>query len=298
MTDRLAELHKVRSLFDSQNASNIIRSNPVPSLKEPLLTRRNEPEANEFMAKIDIGQEKLEDLIINNEAVGQLIQMYRTKTLATEADKIAKEVDKIVKENEEHYSVLNTVIADIKNMLSAEDNELSDMPPLEKAAFESSPEYRMKRSVYGAFVGKFQEVLKETNSVQGEFRNEVKKNIKGQLKVANPRMTEEELEAQVANPEEGQRLLSQQVLGVHENVKSAIRDIEAKYREIIALERSVEQVHQMFLTLSGLVQEQSEMLNNIENNMVEAKNYITKGEKHVVQARKWYQETRTVLVFC
>lgn len=247
------------------------------------------------MAKIDIGQEKLEDLIQSNDAITQLTQMYATQTLAAESDRIGKQVDKIIKENEDHYSTLNTIIADLKNILSAEDNELGDMPPLDRTAFESSPEYRMKRSIYGAFVGKFQEVLKETNAVQAEFRNEVKKSIKGQLRVTNPTMTEEELEAQVADPEEGQRLLSQQVLGVHENVKSAIRDIEAKYKEIIALERSVEQVHQMFLTLSGLVQEQSEMLNNIENNMVAAKNYVNKGEKNIVEAKKWYQQTRTVI---
>ncbi len=113
--------------------------------------------------------------------------------------------------------------------------------------------------------------------------------------VANPKLTEEELEAQSADPEQAKALLNQQLLGeVHEKVKSTIEDIEMKYQEILVLEKSVMAVHQMFDMLSGLVQEQTEMLDNIEHNMQEAKNYVEKGEKNIILAKKWYQQTRTV----
>ena len=234
---------------------------------------------NDFMSKVDLGQQKLEALSRNNDRIVELTQLYMNQTLSTESSKVTSEVDKIIRTNEDYYNSLNGIIASLKNEIAAEDNELADLPPVEKEALESSPEYRMRRSIYGSFIGRFQEVLKETNSAQADFRTEVRNNIKRQLKVASPSLTEEELEAQVADPEQGQKYLSQQVMGVHENVKAAVRDIEAKYKEILALEKSVEQVHQMFLTLSGLVQEQSEMLNNIERNMVSAKNYVNKGEK-------------------
>jgi len=321
--DRLEELKQVffilRNILQKYAQKALPPGTSLEPLTQPLLEKSTSEQSESpentsskgmknFMAKIDIAQQKLEILMRNNDKIQELIDEYNSQNISTEANRISDTIDEMVSENNELYKALNSVIAHIKVEVEGDQKNIEEQLQEERdkqnpnesqntdqvSAMDVSPELRMKKTIYGSFVGRFQTVLKQTNSLQAEYKKTVRENLKKQIKIANPKLSEEELEKSVADPEQGKQLLSQQMLGVHEKVKSTIQDIETKYKEILVLEKSVQQVHQMFEVLAGLVEEQSEMLDNIEHNMSEAKNYVEKGEKNVILARKWYQQTRTV----
>ena len=64
------------------------------------------------------------------------------------------------------------------------------------------PETRVKRTVKDVIGQKFKEVLRKSQQIQTESKNDMKKKIKRQLKNAKKDATEEELEELSANPDE------------------------------------------------------------------------------------------------
>ena len=198
------------------------------------------------MAKVDLVHQKVELLLRNNERIREYTQAYSTQSLATEANRIASSVDVIIQENAEMHKTIKGMIDRIKTEVSEEEKRAQECEPTAEPVQET-PEYRMKRQICGTLVGQFQDVLKQTNKMQAEFKKAVQLNIKNQLRigkirchqasVANPKLTEEELDKQVADPEQGKFLLNEQILGVHEKVKSTIKDIQDKYKAILELEK-------------------------------------------------------------
>ena len=246
------------------------------------------------MGKTDIAQQKLEILMRNNDRMKELIESYSGQTLSTEANKISQTIDAIASESDELNRTLNSVITRMKGEIAMEDSSIEELDPDSKEAKKASPEYRMKRTIFGTYVGRFQAVLSQSNELQIDYKKAVQTSIKKQLRISNPKLTEEELDVQVSDPEKGRLLLSQQILGVHEKVKAVLSDVMDKHKEIEKLETTIMQTHKLWLMLSELVQEQTEHLGNIEFSMKDARNHVEKGEKNVVQAKKWYQETRKV----
>lgn len=54
---------------------------------------------------------------------------------------------------------------------------------------------------YQALTTKFQEVLKESQAIQGEFKNSVKGKIARQVKMVDETLTDEQVEELCADPE-------------------------------------------------------------------------------------------------
>lgn len=73
---------------------------------------------------------------------------------------------------------------------------------------KDEPETRVKKTVKDVIGQKFREVLRKSQQIQTESKNEVSKKIKRQLKNALKDAPDEEIERLSRNPEEAQSLIS------------------------------------------------------------------------------------------
>ena len=182
----------------------------------------------DFMAKTDMVHQKLELLMRNNEQIKEYTSMYASQTLTAEANRISANVEQNIHQNEEIHKQIKELLDKVKIDITEEEKLESDKPEEER---QEPPELRMKKQISSTLVVHFQDVLRETNKVQSDFKKAMQDNIKSQLRIVNPKLSEEELEQHVLDPEQGKKFLSLQMLGVHEKVKSTIMDIEDKYKD-------------------------------------------------------------------
>jgi len=153
----------------------------------------------------------------------------------------------------------------------------------------------MKIISHQSLSNKFSEVLKESQSVQLEYKAAVKEKLTRQAKIYDNALSPEELEEIVNDPEGMAKLISSKMIqGVNNKMQNAVSDIQDKYRDIIKLEKSVETMHQMFLDMALLVHANAELLNSIELNVTETRSYVKKAVKKLDEgkeanrkAKKW-----------
>jgi syntaxin 1B/2/3 len=94
--------------------------------------------------------------------------------------------------------------------------------------------------------------LRVNQTVQTEFKNEVQKRIKKQIKLVNKNASEEELNRLCNDPEAAAKMIQAQIIGekVHSKVANTVTDIQKKLEAIMALEESVNHLFELFTELS------------------------------------------------
>ena len=75
------------------------------------------------------------------------------------------------------------------------------------------PETRIKKTVHRTFSHKFQSLVRKAQQLQQEFKNSLNSRVKGQIRVLNPDITDEDLNEMKEDPEAATKLMMQQVMG-------------------------------------------------------------------------------------
>ena len=110
----------------------------------------------------------------------------------------------------------------IKAQLSLMNNDISES----EVKFAQEPETRVKKTIHRTFTHKFREVIRNSQTIQTEFKNAMQSRMRRQVKNAKPDVTEDELERLIKDPEAASKLVTEQVMGkAHSSIKNAVSDI-------------------------------------------------------------------------
>lgn len=163
---------------------------------------------------------------------------------------------------------------------------------VENAAFAAkkpnSSEAKMRENMHAAITRKFRDILKDYQTIQTDYKKEVREKVSRQVHMVLPEASEEEVTKIVNSGDmSAATAVRMRITGqAHESLTNALSDLQDKYKDIRLLEQSVTELHQMFLDLATLVGAQGELLDQIEYSVNSAKDYTEKGEKELVSARE------------
>ena len=93
------------------------------------------------------------------------------------------DLDKLLEENARTFELIKQNLKDLNNDLKNSER-----------THQKEPETRVKRIVHHTLATKFKEVLKTSQVIQRGFKNDVQSQIKQQIIIAKPDVTEEEME--------------------------------------------------------------------------------------------------------
>jgi syntaxin 1B/2/3 len=105
---------------------------------------------------------------------------------------------------------------------------------------------RMRRNIHTALTVKLVNAMGRYQDSQSEFKRSQQKTLRRQLKIANPSLTDDQLEAAV-QAGDGQDHIFMQALSSsrHDQAVAALDDVQSKHREILAIERSISELAQV-----------------------------------------------------
>ena len=132
------------------------------------------------------------------------------------------QLNKLIAENGKTFKWIKDNMAKMK--IDIQDSVISQ---------PDEPETRVKKTVHHTFTQKFRDVLRTSQAIQTEFKNAVQSRIKRAIKVAKPKIDDEELEMLAHDPDAAQKVFNEQIMGkTHSKVKNTVNDIQLKYEAI------------------------------------------------------------------
>ncbi|KAK9173862.1 SNARE domain protein [Cryptosporidium meleagridis] len=168
-----------------------------------------------------------------------------------------------------------------------------------KASKKEATEIMIRENLLQTISKRFRETIYEFQSVQSEYKAEMRNKIFRQIKIVYPDATESAIES-IAE-EEGKitttQLIKMKLSGSHETIGNAITELQDRYRDIRKLEKSVEELQQLFIELASLINEQGEMLDHIEFSVSTAKDYTEKADIELISARKYQKKTQKKMLW-
>ena len=188
-----------------------------------------------------------------------------------------------------------------KNMLNALKEETTALKNKLENGEEvvSSSDIRIRENLLNTLTRKFVEVMKEYQSAQAKYKNEIMKKTKRQVQIVKPDATEDEMEA-VIRSGGADKLIQEQILTgeANESIKYMYQNINQRYNEIMAIEASVQELHQLFLDMALLVEQQGELLDSIEYQVQQTEEHIEKGNVQMMGAIKHMISIRRTQAYC
>lgn len=188
-----------------------------------------------------------------------------------------------------------------KNMLNALKEETTSLKNRLDNGEEvaSASDIRIRENLLNTLTRKFVEVMKEYQSSQAKYKNEIMKKTKRQVQIVKPDATEDEMEA-VIRSGGADKLIQEQILTgeANESIKYMYQNINQRYNEIMAIEASVQELHQLFLDMALLVEQQGELLDSIEYQVQQTEEHIDKGNVQMMGAIKHMISIRRTQAYC
>lgn len=154
---------------------------------------------------------------------------------------------------------------------------------------------RIRQNQHGALTAKFQELVREYQDTQTNYKSKYEEKIKRQYKIARPDATEEEMDRAV-HEEDASKVFMQELQGQPQAVIDATEYIKERQRDIIRLEKSIHELHQLFMDMSVLVDSQGELINQIEYNVTASEVYIEQGNQQLEGALRRKRRHRKMMV--
>lgn len=153
--------------------------------------KRNEKEDKmaAFLKIVDRVQGTLLEITKNNDQIKSLAAEYAKVALDKEEKKISADMSEIISANDKARDVIQKGFEEMDEDIK---NTLEDEPKEEKKEGENNnvkeakvapPELRMKKQLKCSLIIKFQEILKQTNEAQAEFKKSAQNKLKRRLKI-------------------------------------------------------------------------------------------------------------------
>jgi t-SNARE complex subunit (syntaxin) len=140
----------------------------------------------------------------------------------------------------------------------------------------------------------FTRTMREYHAALATFQSELRRRSVRDVRLVDPSMTENRVDALVDSGEASQfvqsRLLSPGLVDLEQTVDA----LEQRHIEIRRLEREVRLIADLFKDMATLVDLQQESLDVIEKHISETKKKTEEGEVEVQQAEGWMSKSRKV----
>ncbi|KAF7458388.1 syntaxin protein [Cryptosporidium felis] len=163
-----------------------------------------------------------------------------------------------------------------------------------KANKKETSEIMIRDNLLQTISRRFRETISEFQSVQTEYKTEIRNKIFRQIKMVYPDATQSTMD--LIADEDGKvattQLIKMKLSGSHETLGNAILDLQDRYRDIRKLEKSVEELQQLFIELASLINVQGEMLDQIEFSVSTAKDYTERADLELISARKYQKKAQ------
>lgn len=221
---------------------------------------------------------RFDEIRRGNTSVRNLIGEFETSVRAEREKEIKDSVRRVMDRNN---ILLNEVKAIIETL--TKQSELDG---------EEAVDQRMKETIQATIVKQFQTILADTEKVQSDFSEAVKRKIVQQVRIIDADASEEVIQRCIEDPQGAQLLAQQKLIGASGEIIGMVRNIEDKYRDIKLLEQNVNLMHRMFLDLAALIHEQGEILNSVEQHVDKAAVYVEKAVKELDKAEKYQKSAR------
>lgn len=162
---------------------------------------------------------------------------------------------------------------------------------------ENSAEMRIRINQHVQVTNKFKDLVGEYQELQEKFKRENKEKQKRAMKIANPKLTEDEVEVIVSSGMDEDTYKKK--LGISKSQQGTVNtyfdDAVETRKDVQQIEANLIELQDLFISMAQLVATQSELLDNIETSVGIGEEVTRKGLEHV-QATKQHQERSRVIM--
>ncbi|KAH8740096.1 syntaxin [Cryptosporidium ryanae] len=168
-----------------------------------------------------------------------------------------------------------------------------------KANKNEAAEIMIRENLLQAISRRFRETISEFQTVQSEYKTDIRNKILRQIKIVYPDAPQQTIDS-IASEDSNivtTQLIKMKLSGSHETLGNAVNDLQDRYKDIRRLEKSVEELQQLFIELASLINAQGEMLDHIEFSVSTAKDYTEKADIELISARKYQKKAQKKMVW-
>jgi len=144
-----------------------------------------------------------------------------------------------------------------------------------------SAEYKIRFNLFNAWFRRFVSVMGNYQRVQLEIKEKNRMLIGRQLRIANPNVTEEEMEKTIETGTNANIFASSLM-----EEEDEVTILQQRENDIKRIEESVQEINQLFLSMATMVTAQGEVLDQIEHAVSQADAFHEKGNKNLLKAKK------------
>ncbi|KAL5477355.1 hypothetical protein EMCRGX_G024145 [Ephydatia muelleri] len=146
--------------------------------------------------------------------------------------------------------------------------------------------FRIKKAQYVTLSHRFTNVMAEYNTMQEDYQDKSKEQIRRQIQFAGKMVTDTELDTLLEKND-----LMKPLLGA-DALRSAQTEVEVRQKELQLLEQNILELRDMFYDIAVLVDDQGEMVNRISDQVELAATYVQQGGIELQKAVVYKQNSR------
>lgn len=163
----------------------------------------------------------------------------------------------------------------------------------ENESHNGSGDARIRDNLCSTMTRKFGDVCRDYSQAQEQHKEEILGNVKRQLEIVKPDVTEEEIDTVLRADDGSNRVLRSAILrNSTDPIKDAYAHAADRYQDVLKLEQSVAELHQLFLDFALLTEQQGEALDQIEYQVRAAGEYVESGNADIRFAIKYQTQLR------
>lgn len=170
-------------------------------------------------------------------------------------------------------AVLKTAIKAKTTLESFEQNFV------ENSKNKFNAEYRIQKVQHSALTEKFFEIMSHYSTIQTNYRDKCKENMKRQLKISGKNLGDEDLEEMLKTGDVA--VLTEAIIFDSRDAKLELAEIEKCLTDIVGLEKSIKDLSDLYTNLALLsdCSNQGAMIDNIERNVEGTIEFVEVEEK-------------------
>jgi len=229
-----------------------------------------------FFAAVDQIKSHISQVKKATEDIEKISEQAQKATTTEKEQELSKNLRRVIDSTNKQAKGAKNLLGDLKH----EDETLKNNHEI------SDSDLRVRENILNTLTRKFIDEMKAYQSAQQNYKTDIQRKMKRQVRVMKPDATDEEVEECMKSEGGRDALYKQAILagGVNDEIRTVTAKVAGKYQDVKALEQSVAELHQMFLDFALLVEQQGELLNSIEHQVSQAADHVETANVEVHQA--------------
>jgi len=293
MNNRLKDLEVV--------VPDITINKPPTKIDEVVEMQNMDVEIDEFLKEFNKEVAAIENNMSDVRKYMTQIKDLQNKSLIATENKQRKEL-------KEELNTLMTTVSGRNKEISASLTKIKNDTEARKEALKkqfpqlgdnpNTAEIRLREGQESQLLRDFQKIIADYQEMQAENKRMYAERAKRNAKIANPKLTEDQLNELVENGDINEDVfLKRELTGSQKETLNTYYDeaVETR-REVLLIEASLIELQDLFIAMAQLVAQQDDLIDNIENNVSASVAHVNKGIEHTKQAKKYQEKSRWVML--